>query len=194
MRRQSIALAVGLMAIILIMVSAAQSADNAAANLANLFSEKWAGYEIRYPSAWVLEKPKEFTVLFAGRQGTDDYYTTVTVQNVASTKSGGRHQNVGSLVSSIKQQFKTGDPQARIYNEGTMPFTSEEGTPVQAVVFECTYRREGTDFQQWAVIVPRASDRVYHVFFYTSPVKFYDRNIKTAREMLATFRLTKENR
>jgi hypothetical protein len=106
------ALAVGSMVIILIMVSAAQLADNVPAGLANLFSEKWAGYEIRYPSAWVLEKPKESTVLFAGRQGTGDYYTTVTVQNVASTKSGGRHQNVGSLVSGIKQQFKTGDPQA----------------------------------------------------------------------------------
>ena len=178
-------------AAVLFAATAALSADKPAGNLSNMFYEKWAGYEMRYPAGWGLEKPDRVTVLFAGPKGTDDYYTTVTVQNVASAKYGGTHQNVGSLVADLKRQFAQSDPKAKIFNEKTFPFTSEEGTPVNAITFGVTYALQGQKMQQWAVIIPRASDQVYHVFFYTSPARLYDRNIKTAYDMLQTLRLIK---
>jgi len=65
---------------------------------------------------------------------------------------------------------------------------------VNAITFSVTYALQGEKFQQWAVIIPRASDLVYHVFFYTSPVKLYERNARTAYDMLQTLRLVKQGK
>jgi len=191
MQRRRMAVLIGVVIGVVFMASAALSADKVPGNLTNMFYEKWAGYEIRYPSGWGVDKPDRVTVLFAGPRGTDDYYTTVTVQNVASAKYGGTHQNVGSLVSDLKRQFTKNDPGTQFFNEKTFPFASEGGTPVNAITFGVTYTLQGDKFQQWAVIIPRASDQVYHVFFYTSPARLYERNIKTAYDMLQTLRLVK---
>ncbi len=194
MKRRNAAVLAGVAAIVLLMTSAALSADTVSGNLTNLFYEKWAGYQVRYPSGWVIDRPDKVTVLFAGPKGTDDYYTTVTVQNVASAKYGGTHQNVGSLVSDLKEQFRKSDPNTRFFSEKTFAFTSEDATPVNAITFSVTYALQGEKFQQWAVIIPRASDLVYHVFFYTSPVKLYERNARTAYDMLQTLRLVKQGK
>jgi hypothetical protein len=194
MKRRKAAVLAGVAVMILFMASVVQSGDTVPVNLANLFYEKWAGYQIRYPSGWAIDRPDRVTVLFAGPKNTDDYYTTVTVQNVASAKYGGTHQNVGSLVANLKEQFRKSDPNARFFGEKTFAFTSEEGTPVNAITFSVTYMLKGEKFQQWAVVIPRASDLVYHVFFYTSPARLYERNIKTAYNMLQTLRLVKEGK
>lgn len=190
-RKRSVSVLMGMIVGVVLAASAALSADNVPARLTNMFSESWAGYEIRYPSGWGLDRPDKVTVLFAGPKGTDDYFTTVTLQNVASVKYGGIHQNVGSLVTNLKEQFTKNDPKTRFFDERTFPFTSEEGTPVKAITFGVTYTLQGQKMQQWAVIIPRASDQVYHVFFYTSPARLYERNIKTAYGMLQTLRLVK---
>jgi len=194
MKKPSAILVIGVAAAVLFAATAALSADKAAGNLSNMFYEKWAGYEIRYPSRWVTEKPDRVTVLFAGPAGTDDYYTTVTIQNIASAKFGGKHQNVQSLVSDLKEQFTSNGPGTRFFNEKTFAFTSEKGKPVNAITFGVTYTLQGEKFQQWVVIIPRASDLVYHVYFYTSPVRLYEKNIKTAHDMLGTLKLLEEGK
>lgn len=194
MKKRSVIIAIAVTVAILFAGTAALSADKAAGNLSKMFYEKWAGYEIRYPSGWVMEKPDKVTVLFAGPSGTDDYYTTVTVQNVASAKFGGKHHNVQSLISDLKAQFTNSDPGTQFFNEKIFAFTSEKGTPVNAITFGVTYTLQGEKLQQWAVIIPRASDLVYHVFFYTSPARLYERNIKTAYDMLATLKLLEGNK
>jgi hypothetical protein len=194
MRKRSVAVLIGAIAGIMFAATSVLSADRTPGNLTNLFYEKWAGYQIRYPSGWTIDRPDKHTVLFAGAKGTDDYYTTVTVQNVASAKYGGTHQNVGSLIANLKEQFRKSDPNTQFFNEKTFAFTSEEGTPVNATTFSITYVLQGEKFQQWAVIIPRASDLVYHVFFYTSPARLYERNVKTAYDMLQTLRLVKEGK
>lgn len=192
MRKRNVMVLVGVVVMILLVTSAVRSADTVFKNLTNLFHEKWAGYQIRYPSGWVIDRPDKHTVLFAGPKGTDDYYTTVTVQNILSAKVGGIHQNVGSLVADLKEQFRKGDPNTQFFGEKTFAFMSEEGTPVNAITFSITYVLEGEKFQQWAVVIPRASDLMYHVLFYTSPVRLYERNAKTAYDMLQTLRLVRE--
>jgi len=96
---------------------------------------------------------------------------------------------VQSLISDLKAQFTNSDPGTKFFNEKTFAFTSEKGTPVNAITFGVTYTLQGEKLQQWAVIIPRASDLVYHVFFYTSPARLYERNIKTAYDMLGTLKL-----
>ena len=194
MKKQSAVVLAGGAAMIVFVALTVLAADKAPAGMANLFQEKWAGYQVRYPSGWGIDRPDRVTVLFAGPKGTDDYYTTVTVQNISSAKYGGIHQNVGSLVADLKEQFRKGDPNTRFFSEKTFTFTSEEGTPVNAITFSVTYVLEGEKFQQWAVVIPRASDLVYHVFFYTSPARLYERNARTAYDMLQTLRLVKEGK
>ncbi len=163
-------------------------------SLTQSFSEPWAGYEIRYPSGWTYDKPDRVTVVFSGPKNTDDYYTTVSLQNIASVKMGGNHADMPSLLANLKKQFTDMDPQARFFNESAFSFPSEDRTPVTAVTFGVAYIMKGKSYQQWAIVVPRASGLLFHVFFYTSPSELYNRNARTAYDMLATWRLLKENR
>ena len=122
--------------------------------LTQFFSEPWAGYQIKYPAAWSYEKPDRVTVVFSGPKNTEDYFTTVSIQNVASVKMGGNHPDMSSLLANLKRQFTDMDPQARFFNESSFSFTSEDRTPVQAVTFGVTYLMKGKKYQQWAIACP----------------------------------------
>lgn len=157
--------------------------------LPNLFHEKSAGYSIRYPVGWIYEKPDGATVIFSGRRDTDDYVTTVSLQNVLTARAGGKHPDVASLVDDLKSQFKNGDQNARFSEEKSIQLSAEDGSATSGASFGAVYRMNGKQYQQWIVVVPHASGEVFHAFFYTSPTDLYARNRKIAADMLATLRL-----
>jgi hypothetical protein len=159
--------------------------------LPNLFHEKSVGYSIRYPVGWIYEKPDQATVVFSGRRDSDDYVTTVSLQNVLTARAGGKHPDVASLLDDLKSQFKQGDQNARFSEEKPIQLSAEDGSTTSGASFGAVYRMNGKQYQQWIVVVPRASGEVFHAFFYTSPTDSYARNRKIAADMLATLRLQK---
>ena len=52
--------------------------------LENLFYEQRFGY----PGDWIYTKPREFSVVFSGQEGTPAYRSTVAIENILSAKGG----------------------------------------------------------------------------------------------------------
>ena len=154
------------------------------------FQEGSFGYTINYPSDWVYTKPSQYTVVFSGKEGMDAYYSTVSIQNIASSKAGGKHENVDSLAKSLKDQITTGAENGKISDEKAFD-CSADGEKLTAKGFKAEYARQGENFKQWVVVVQRADGKAFHVWSYTSPAAQYDTFLGTAQAILDSWAITK---
>jgi hypothetical protein len=158
--------------------------------LGNTFQESGFGYTVKYPGDWVYTKPSQYTVVFSGKEGTDAYYSTVSIQNIAPSKAGGKHQDVDSLVKSLKDQITTGTENGKISDEKAFD-CSAEGEKLTAKGFKAEYARQGENFKQCVVVVQRADGKAFHIWSYTSPAVQYDTFLSTAQAILDSWAITK---
>lgn len=154
-----------------------------------VFQEKGFGYSIRYPADWIYTKSSSFTVVFSGKEGTDAYYSTMSIQNIASTKIGGKYENIDSVIDNLKVQFGTSSQNVRIYDEKVFIYTTMDGIRLSGKEFKAEYTRQGGDFRQWVIVVPRSAGDIFHIWLYTSPVNQYNTYLKTAEVMLRSWEI-----
>ena len=154
--------------------------------LANLFHDSGLGYRINYPSNWTYVKTKPHIVVFSGQEGTPAYYTTVNIQNLASSLMGGHFNSVSDVVSYFRGQLVTGAQNVNMSNPELFEFASG-GNAVEGSICEITYYRQGQNFKQLLIVFPRHDHKLFYAFMYTADVEDYDNYSAIALEMLGTW-------
>lgn len=158
--------------------------------LGNTFPESEFGYTIKYPSDWVYTKSSKYTVVFSGKEGTDAYYSTVSIQNIAPSQAGGLYKDVDSLLKAMEDQITTGAENAKIIDEKVFD-CSAGGEKLTGKGFKTEYSRQGENFKQCLIVVQRADGKAFHVWSYTSPAPQYDTFLKVAQAMIDSWVIAK---
>ncbi len=151
--------------------------------LDNLFQEKGFGYTIQYPSDWIYTKSSSYIVVFSGPEGTDAFYSTVSIQNVASIKRGGKYENINSFIADLKNQLVAGAKNTKIYNEKPLMY-EKNWIKLIGEEFIAEYMRQGEHFKQWIVVVKRENGEIFYGWFYTAPKNIYNAFLPLAKAML----------
>lgn len=141
-----------------------------------IFTDREMGFAIPYPEHWVYERPQENLVIFSGPEGTDEYYTTINVQNLLSTRQGGIYSDVESIYQDYKEQFEEAEGEV-VHKE--IELTGE--TPFMNLL--SYYFLEGEEFWQWMIVVQRDED-IFHQLTYTAPEDLFDNYKDLAEEMM----------
>lgn len=148
-------------------------------NLENQFCEQKLGYCIRYPGNWRYAKQNEYTVIFSGREGTEAYRATVTIENIASTVIGGQYEDVQAVVDDYKCQL--------VSQSAAVCIDSTDYPQGNGYVAE--FSHAGEAFRQWRLVVARTDGRVLHSWAFTAPVGLYPAYLPIAQAMLASWTL-----
>lgn len=156
--------------------------------LSNVFEDAGLGYSIRYPGDWVYTKSKPYIVIFSGREGTPAYYATVTIQNLASTLSGGNFNTVDDVIAHFRKQLESGARDASMSTPE--PFSVQaDGKTMSGKVYTVTYTRQNARFKQRMVIFARFDMQLFYAFIYTASVADYDTYYPIARAMLESWNI-----
>jgi hypothetical protein len=151
--------------------------------LENIFQEKGFGYTIHYPADWVYAKSSPYTVLFSGQEGTDAFYSTISIQNVASKKRGGKYEDIDSFVTDLKNQLMTGAKNTKIYNEKPLAY-EKNWVKLTGKEFIAEYIRQGEHFKQRVIVIKRDTGEIFYAWFYTAPENLYNSFLPVAEAML----------
>jgi len=149
----------------------------------NTFTEPGYGYTISYPQHWIYEKDDSNSVIFSGPEGTDEYYTTVTVQTLFSTEAGGNYSNLDDIYQELYDQFDEMNGIFDLYEEDTHPY---KGIRYPMIVFDTIYRLDGEDFWQYVILFER-DQHAFHAVYYTVPLELIELSTDVFTEMLETF-------
>lgn len=154
----------------------------------NVFKDENFGYQINCPADWVCEKPSNYSIVFSGKEGTGAYYSTVSIQNVASVKMGGKHRDVESVVNSQKSQLTAGAVNTKIYDEKNFIYALKN-KKLKGIEFKTEYIRQKENFKQWIIVIPHPKGQLFYVWSYTSPIDQYDEYFKIAKAMLGSWKI-----
>ncbi len=158
------------------------SPSNEKVSLKNTFQEDKFAFSIRYPGDWSYDI-SGYIVTFSGKKDTPAYYSTVSVQNLASVKNGGTYENVDSVINDIKNKLGTAS-NTRFHNENAFIYTMENGEKLTGKQFTSEYTYQGEDFKQLQIVVPRSDGLAFHAWAYISPVDQYNTYLGIAQAML----------
>jgi hypothetical protein len=152
---------------------------------AKKFQEPGYGYFMEYPLDWVYETQTGKTIIFSGPSGTKAWYSTVSIQNVLTTKGGGKYADVDALVAEFKSQLnKSGD--ARFSSVEAVTYHKNNIT-LPGKQFIAEYTKDKERFKQWLIILSRSNGNILHAWFYTSPIGQYDEFLGIAKSMLESW-------
>ncbi len=149
----------------------------------NVFAEPGYGYTISYPQHWIYEKDVQNSVIFSGPEGTDEYYTTVTIQTLFSTEAGGNYNSLDDLYQELYNQFDEMNGIFDLYEEDTHTYN---GVSYPMIVFDTIYRLDGEDFWQYVILFER-DENAYHAVYYTTPLELIELSTDIFAEMVETF-------
>ena len=141
------------------------------------------GYAIDYPHDWTVDRPSEFVVVFGGEEGGEQYYNTVTIQNIAPDAAGDPRQAVAAVISDLKSAFSAHAESVEFLDEGQYVY-DRDGVRLMGHQFLVTYSRGGYRFKQWTIVMPRTAEPVAHVWSYASPETQFPAAQRIARLML----------
>lgn len=151
---------------------------------ANVFDQEGLGYKMSYPADWIYEAPTQYQIVFSGKEGTPAYYSTVSVQNIASLGLGGKHDDVDSVKRSVIDQLNSNSTDVKIYDEKPFSYLKADKKSLNGLEFMVEYTRDKDRFRQWIIVVERGGKEVFHIWSYTSPIEQYDAYSDVARDML----------
>jgi len=160
-------------------------------NLGKEFRDDSLGYVVSYPSDWIYQRPEPFTVVFSGQPGTAAYHTTVTIQNIASTKIGGIFEDVISVVNDYKCQLVSGLEEIYFYDQKPWIWTLDDGRELHGIGFTAEYPLQGDVFKTSEVIFPHANGNIFCSWAYSAPKEDYDNYIDIVNAMFDSWTFTK---
>ena len=158
-----------------------------------LFDGKDVGYTMAYPSDWIVERPdpKSSVVMFSGKQGTEAYDATVNIQNLMTTKTGGKYTDADSVVKDMQNQVKAGATDVKYPMETRdVSYTTQKGTELKGKQFVVEYTRDGKTNRQWQVILPRPEGGYIYMLAFTAPVSIFDKYSDLAQAMIQSWNLS----
>jgi hypothetical protein len=151
--------------------------------LARVFEDPGMGVSMRYPADWIYQKPSAYTAVFSGPRGTAAYYSTVTLQNVASTRLGGSVSSADEVVANLKCELASGSEEISIYDPGTWTWPLPSGEKLAGKGFTAELTKGGERYKIWYVVFPHPNGNVFCSFAYSSPPDQYDTFLGIARAM-----------
>ena len=160
-----------------------------ASGLAAAFDASTLGYMIRYPGDWMYDAPTSYQVVFSGKEGSDAYYATISIQNVLSARDGGKYRDPSEVADGVIGQLNMGASDVTIYDDRPFVYSAKDGSTLKGVEMKVEYTREGRKFRQWIVIVPRPAGEAFHIWSYTSPEDRYNGYARTAQLMLDSWEI-----
>ena len=132
------------------------------------FDQAGYGYAIEYPGNWDVSRPSGDTASFSGKRGKRDFQVVVSIQNVrpATAKTPGQaaEQALTDLKTSLAREagdFKIVGEKPLTYRNGNLSLSGR-----QIVV---TYSYSGERYRRWALVLPRPTGTVAHIWSYTAP-------------------------
>jgi len=158
-----------------------------AVGLENTFGEPMLGYTIDYPGDWVVERPADYTVRFAGGAGTPASRVRLTIQNVASTALGGAYGTLEELLDALKCELVKDADDICITLGDPIAVVDAAGRRLTGRQMIVDYSYQGAVYRQWITAVPHASGDVFYVVTYTALRDDYERFEPTILDMLSTW-------
>ncbi len=132
------------------------------------FSRSGYGYTIQYPGTWEATTPSDNTATFSGKKGSDAFQVVVSIQNVrppaAKTPAEAARKVLADLKSSLTREasdFTIIGEKPLTYRNGALSLAGR-----QMVV---TYTYAGQRYRKWALVLPRPTGTVTHIWSYTAP-------------------------
>ncbi len=148
-----------------------------------LFNESGFGFTVSYPSNWIYEADNSL-VVFSGPENTDEYFTTINIQNLI--KGEGGYSDFDEIYQDYREQFLTAN-ESRI-SEMQYEIFEQDNTEYPMMFFDVEYERENENFKQTIAIIERP-DNIFHQFSYTAPVDLFSLSEDTAENMFESFKI-----
>ncbi len=137
------------------------------------FMDPGLGFSIQYPGDWIFVRPSPHAVEFSGGEGTEAYFSTVSIRNVDQPSAAGPDQAATAALAVLKSVIAAGTTETGFHGEGTLVYENK-GLRLQGLQFLATYTLDGKRFKKWTVIMPRPTGTVVHIWSYTSPEGQFD--------------------
>jgi len=160
-----------------------------------LFDGKDLGYTMAYPSDWIVERPdpKSSIVMFSGKQGTEAYDATINIQNLMTTKTGGKYTDADSVVKDMQDQVKAGATDVKYPMETReVSYTTQKGVELKGKQFVVEYTRDGKTSRQWQVILPRPEGGYIYMLAFTAPTNLFDKYTDLAQAMVQSWNMNEK--
>lgn len=148
-----------------------------------VFDESGFGFTVSYPNNWIYETDA-FLVVFSGPENTDEYFTTVNIQNLIKGEEG--YSTLEDIYKDYREQFLTVN--ATRIGEMEYEIFEQDNTEYPMIFFDVEYERENEDFKQTILVIERPG-QVYHQFSYTAPADLYELSEDIADQMFESFKI-----
>ena len=136
------------------------------------FSDAGLGYNIEYPRGFIVARPASHTVVFSGGEGTGAFDAVVSIRNVTAPRNVDSTKAT-AVFADLKLQIAAAATSVRYIGETAIVY-GKGGLNLEGRQFLVSYSLEGQRFRKWAVVIPRPSGEVVHVWSYTAPVAIFD--------------------
>ena len=160
----------------------AASADSLAERL-----EEWQlGYALRYPTGWKATRLNDFTVRLSAGRDARNRESAITIQNMASTASGGVYEKVDEVAGAFRRQIQGLDAKATLRND--RPFSySRTRVRLTGLEFSAAYKVGGNEWRQWQIVLPRPDGSAFHAWGLTAPAERFDDYARVAAAILESW-------
>jgi hypothetical protein len=156
-------------------------------NLENTFQDASLGYSIKYPKNWTAEKSDDFSVMFRGAKGTQDY---ASIQNIAYKSRGGSYNSVDEGISEIKKRIREMDKKAKITDSNKTSFVLGNMT-LSGKAFEVEYNFNGKPVKQLVTFLNYQDGGIYFMFEFGSSKDQFDAASGVAVDMFNSWTVNK---
>jgi hypothetical protein len=164
----------------------AAAVQPAAIRLDQKFVDRGLGYALAYPDSWVAAREGPFLVVFSGREGTEAFRATVSIENVLPPGAGTPTAAIAAVLADFKVRLARAVPDVRTEAE-TPIFRGAGDKRIEGSQFLVNYGYGGEMFRKWVVIMRRTAAPVVHIWSYTAPRDRFDRFRPIAEAMLESW-------
>lgn len=137
------------------------------------FAEPGYGYAIEYPVDWVAIKASPTAVVFGGREGTEAFLATVSIQNVRPPEAESPGEAAKAVLAGLRDQLERDSHALAYLGEGGFSYHGN-GATLEGLQFLATYSSDNEHYKQWTVVLPRSDAAIVHIWSYRSPERFFN--------------------
>ncbi|MCG8510334.1 MAG: hypothetical protein MI741_13985, partial [Rhodospirillales bacterium] len=150
------------------------------------FAELRLGYSLEYDVEWILERPSPEAIMLSGPEGSDAFFATVSVQNVAPPHAESPVQAASQIMDQLHDQFEKGAKEVVFSHEAPYIYQKDE-TFLLGRELGVTYVKDGERLRQWTIVVPRPNGKVAHIWSYRAPAAMFERFLPVAQSILSSW-------
>ena len=141
------------------------------------------GIAVKYPANWIYDEG-ENVVTFSGAEGTDEFFTTLTIQNLLHGDLG--YPDIQSVFEDVEGQIKGAGGEILTVEEDIY-YISEMECPI--INFEAVYTMEGEENRQIVTIIEREDHDIFHMITYHAAEDLFENSFDIATNIFNSLEL-----